>query len=369
MRFTLLAHEVGEYGGQESAIASFVKYANNSGHIIDLISYKVDDQTASLKNVNVKLVPRPKLPFVFRFLWFFIVAPRCVHPSALTLACGAIVRTKTDAVWMHYWHLNHLREVKWVCSYGGNLVRFLNQSIARVVALLAEGFCIRRSYSGVMIAVSDSLAAELKKYYKSADIIVVPNSVKQIESIEEIVWQDDTVLFVGGEWGRKGLLKIAQACQIAAIQVDRKIKLRIAGNGPQSVIREINGLDMVEVEHIKWTSDIGSFMGTGDIFVSASKYETFGMAGHEAMGYGKRMVVTNVHGLGDAVDRAGTGRITTGAVSDIARCIVETLNEVDGAHAHRAKSFAYISHNFSDADLHGKYDEFIHHLESMEAAR
>ncbi|NGP07718.1 glycosyltransferase [Rhodococcus sp. 14C212] len=319
MKISVVAHDIVPRGGQEAIMHDFVKNAIELGVDVEVVSFGLDPDLR--QSVDWKRVWRPKAPFVIRFLYFWWVSARMVDSDAPMITCGAISRRRPDAVWMHLWHSQHLRETRWFCSFSNSVPRFISQSVSRIIALAAENFTLRRNYSGFIIAVSDSMVSELTRCYPASSVILIPNIVKPAPDAERRCRPQDTVAFLGGEWGHKGLRIIAHACNEAAGRRNRRIHLAIAGRGDYSDIKSFARLPNIDVSYDAWRSDVGTFLNSAKVFCIASKYETFSVAGHEALYFGIPVITTNVNGLASSVRKTGCGAVAERSVRAFAEAI------------------------------------------------
>jgi glycosyltransferase involved in cell wall biosynthesis len=316
-KLTVVAHSVGPYGGQEQAIEQFVLSTASTGQPVRVVAFKVSKSV--LTEAEFVRVPSVAGPFVLRFIWFWIYSTFVIgrNPQSV-ITCGAITAVPVAAIWLHYWHEDHLRKTGWVCAWQGSIVRFLNQTIARWVALLAEIWSIRVLRGAILVAVSDDLASELRKTYPLRTIEVLANPVGTAGvQVPRAPDSKPTVLFVGGEWGRKGLVIIARASSKVARERRTHVRLVIVGKGQDKVVAKIRSLPYLIVERTTWTDDVAPFFANAHVLALASSYETFAMGGHEALGSGLPVVTTNVYGLGAAVRATGHGAVADRSVRSL----------------------------------------------------
>ena len=329
MHFTVVAHKIGPYGGQELVMERAAVELSRQGHRVDLVAYQVSDTARAF--CNVRRVRRVRGLFLVQFVAFYLMAPRLIEPGTSVITCGAIIPTRADAVWMHFWHRENLLSSGWFCGYNGNLLQFIVQSFSRAVALAAERVILSKKFDRTLIAVSKSSAKTLAQHYPRARVLVIENSVDIDERFvagEPQVRQAPTVLFVGGEWGRKGLALILDALDAIATTTGREIELKILGRGPVKFLKRSRS-DFLKISHTNWSNDVGAQMATADVFVTASSYETFSVAGHEALALGLPVITTDVHALADSVRATGCGYV----VDRSARSIQNALESVLFGHS------------------------------------
>lgn len=357
MKISVVAHDVVPRGGQEAVMHDFVKEAINLGVDIEVVSFELDPDLRG--NVTWKRVWRPNAPFVLRFLYFWWSSARLIDPDAVIITCGAITGRRPDAVWMHFWHAEHLRRTKWICSYSNSIPRFIAQSISRIIALAAEKFTLRRSYSGYLIAVSNSMVAELAQHYPASTVVLIPNSVNPASDAERQCHGQDTVAFLGGEWGRKGLHIIARACSEAAGKRNKRIHLAIAGRGNYSDIEALAQLPYIDVSYDEWRSDVGNFLQSAKVFCVASKYETFSVAGHEALFFGIPVVTTNVNGLASSVRKTGCGVVAERSVRAFAKAIELVMWDSPISVDAQQSAREYVQNEFGEILARTRYKDVL----------
>jgi glycosyltransferase involved in cell wall biosynthesis len=123
-------------------------------------------------------------------------------------------------------------------------------------------------------------------------------------------WHADDSTFVFGSVGRlvpeKGMDVLVGAFRAAFPQGDEPVRLVIVGEGPQrSLLQDLAGRDP-RIVLAGLQSDVARYYRAFDAFVSAARFEPFGMAILEAMAAGLPMIVTKTEGPREFVtdDRA-----------------------------------------------------------------
>lgn len=355
----MVAHDVGPYGGQEKALESFVLDAASAGVEVHVIAFKTSPAVA--KNAMVKVVPRPLGPFICRFVWFWFYSMFVARGfgDAGVVSCGAITGRRVDAIWMHFWHMEHLKATGWLCSWQGSCLRYASQSVARFVALLAEAWVLGRRRPQLIISVSDSQAKALRRKYGETPVVVIPNPVSTATDEFISIPKDERlkssqhkrVIFVGGQWGHKGLQLVAEAANVAAIRQREVLHLKIIGQGPKELLAVVSRMPNLIVEHINWSDDVAGHLHDADLFALASKHETFSMAGHEALGVGLPVVTTSVHGLADATVGAGLGVVCERSVEPLAVSISDVLWIRPYSDSQRVRAAKWIARKFSPQSI------------------
>jgi UDP-glucose:(heptosyl)LPS alpha-1,3-glucosyltransferase len=176
----------------------------------------------------------------------------------------------------------------------------------------------QRTYSkrqyGRVIACSSSVQRELQSCYSvpATDIQVIPNgvdldefnpSMSQSRRVGErerfgIREEDFLLLFVGNEFGRKGLGTVIQSLSEEGLGTT---KLLVCGRGKQGPYQRLAAKLGVD-NRIIFTGgreDIASYYAAADLFVFPTLHEAFGMVIIEAMACGIPVVVSREAGAAD----------------------------------------------------------------------
>jgi glycosyltransferase involved in cell wall biosynthesis len=132
----------------------------------------------------------------------------------------------------------------------------------------------------------------------------VRNALARVQSAEAETlrksWNADADTIVFGSAGRlmpeKGMDLLVQAFRSAFTKGDEPVRLIVVGGGPQrDTLEELSGNDRRIV--FAGTQDaIEMFYTAFDVYVSAARFEPFGLTIVEAMDAGCRLVVTRTHG-------------------------------------------------------------------------
>ena len=278
--------------------------------------------------VTWRRVRVPSRPFVLRFLAFGIIAApkvaRADHGLVHTL--GAIVPTRADIASIHYCHAGAPADVRSTGSPVSRLRR-ANSRVTRWCSVAAERWCYRPNRLQRFAVVSPGLAHEVSHAYPGIPISLTPNGV-DIERFapdpgvraavrrEEGVGGEVVILFVGGDWRRKGL-----AVTIAAIgrlvRNDAPVRLWVVGQGDEARYRRLADDAGIgdRVTFFGFRSDRERFFRAADVFTLPTRYETFCIAAFEAAAAGLPLVMTDVNDVG-ALVRDGTGGALVDANAD-----------------------------------------------------
>lgn len=192
-------------------------------------------------------------------------------------------------------------------------------------------------HARVVIAVSSMLAEELRREYAINNVRVVypgisedfydayePGKRNPIRDGIGIDEQDFVVLFVGGQWERKGLRFLIQAMK----HLGEGIKLMIVGSGDEEKYRVLARDLGVEKKVIfqGFRKDIVRFYLAADVLVLPSLYEPFGYPVIEAMAMGLPVIASGNVGAAELIAEGETGFVVR-EVRD-AHSLASTIDEV-----------------------------------------
>jgi UDP-glucose:(heptosyl)LPS alpha-1,3-glucosyltransferase len=231
-------------------------------------------------------------------------------------------------------------------------LRRINRRLTGAMSRLAEQLLYRSSRIRHFVAVSNGVATEIRRHFPglSYAITVIPNAVDLeayrpdrverglVRRTHGLSDSDLVVLFVGGDWERKGLMVAIQA-----VAKFRGCHLLVVGSGDIDRFRtEAQRLHCDERIHFAgWRQDPGPYYAAADIFLLPSAYETFSLVTYEAAAAGLPLLVTRVSGVDEILADGENGWFVE-RDPDIIRARIETLaadqelREVMGARSRAA---------------------------------
>lgn len=160
-----------------------------------------------------------------------------------------------------------------------------------------KSICKAYEKAAGLAAVSSGLRTQMQALSNRADIEVIPNMVDTSAfSIPTEERNPNMIVSVGNLFPVKGYDVLVEAFAICKKQ-NPSLKLRIAGAGPELPrLKQI--AERLKIENdIEWLgriapSQINAFLHSGSIYVSPSRFETFGLSIAEAMATGMPAVAT-----------------------------------------------------------------------------
>jgi len=327
---TIVAHDVGGIGGMERHLEQLVLRLAELGHDVRVIARRC--QLPSHPRVRWIRVPGPTRPFSLAYPSFFALGSILLrrHRRGIVHVTGAIVLNRADVATVHLCHRALAIQGVTRRSRQRSLAYATNAAIARWLSRAAERWCYRPRRLGALVAVSDGVAAELRRCFPSlADrVTTIPNGVDHLafqppDADARARVRGDLglppnrlmALFVGGEWGRKGL-----RFAIDAISRRPEWDLLVAGGGDRAwcerFAASVGVIDRVRL--FGSTEDVLALYQAADAFVLPSAYEAFSLATLEAASCGLPLLATRVSGADELVQEGINGWFVRQDGGDIA---------------------------------------------------
>ncbi len=327
----LVAHDIHDSGGMERAFAELLRHAAGEYEFTVYSSTLAPDLRELVKWERIAV---PRRPFALKFAAFFALAGVRLgegrHDLVHTL--GAIVPNRADLATIQFCHRGYVAKLRRLAPAATRPLRRLNRGAARLLALSAERWCYRRSRLRLFAAVSPGVERELATYYPAIRTSITPNGLdvarylpdetarEDVRAQEGMGADDVALLFVGGDWDRKGLALAIDALAIAGAR--ERLTLWVVGPGDRRRYGRLAarlGVD-TRVRFFGPRQDAERFYQAADIFVFPTQYETFSLVAYEAAASGLPIVATRVSGIEDLVD-GSTGLLVDRNAASVAAAI------------------------------------------------
>lgn len=326
---TIVTQHIGPRGGMERQVTELIKGYLAAGWRVTAIARACDmEPDPHLHWIPVK---GPYRPFAIGYPWFFLKASLTLERNrrGVVHVNGALVANRADVATIHFSHRGFRRTAS---KRGGSRATFLhrlNVLASGKEALLAERWCYRVKRIPRLVAISDGVAQEaVREYgYDPQRVAVIPygvdaalfarNEAARSRARAELRCRQDelVVLFVGGDWGRKGL-----AAAVDALPNADGWRLVVVGPGDehrygrQATARGV-GERVTFLGPRTLPTDIYS---AADAFCLPTAYETFCLVAHEAAAASLPLLVTHVHGVDVLLEDGVNGWFVTPTPEDIA---------------------------------------------------
>jgi UDP-glucose:(heptosyl)LPS alpha-1,3-glucosyltransferase len=275
--------------------------------------------------------------------WFWIVTPAFAArlDTDLVHTMGAITPLRADFTSVQFCHaaFQALPEVP-----GGERSRIhyrMNHWLKQLLSLHAERWCYRPSRARLLAAASRGVQSELGSFYPTVRSTVIPNAadhqrfrpdpVARASVRTAVGVSDDTVivLFLGGDWARKGLAEAIDGCAVARRNGARSVQLWVVGLGDEERYRaRARSADDGEwcVFH-GFSREPEKYLAAADVFISPTTYEAFPLAVLEAAAAGLPVVATDVNGIAELIRDESEGLIVAREASAIATAIEQLAGD------------------------------------------
>jgi UDP-glucose:(heptosyl)LPS alpha-1,3-glucosyltransferase len=287
--------------------------------------------------VDWRRVRAPLRPFPLRFVLFWALGSlklSRVQPD-LVQPLGAIVANHADIAAVHFCHSGFYAATGHLAPPDLPALRKINTSLTRLLSLAAERWCYRPSRLSAFVAVSRGVVTDLEARFPGIPVTLVPNGVdleryrpdlatrREVRAAEQVEGDEVIVLFVGGDWDRKGVPIILEALRETA-----RAQLWVLGQGDEARASEIaRSFGVVDrVRFFGARMDAERFYAAADIFCLPSLYEAFPLVALEAAASGLPIVGTPVHGVSELIGDGEAGVLVERsalAVGEALRRLVE----------------------------------------------
>jgi len=194
---------------------------------------------------------------------------------------------------------------------GGGLYHRINSAIGAA----AEKYCMSQPSTRIIIAISHQVKGEIEREYgvDPGKVLVIHHGVdgETFNPRHRTRWRDSfraslrlsldefIVLFVGGDYRRKGLVPLLEAGR----RVPGDLKILAVGVKPDAAlaqyIRTSGNKD--RVIFLPTTDQIAPLYAAADCFALPTKYDTFSMAALEAMASGLPVILSRAAGVSELV--------------------------------------------------------------------
>lgn len=341
---------------------------------ITLIAARVAPDLRPL--VRWRRVPSPDAPLAVRILTFGAVAALLVRSTRADLVhtLGAIVPNRADLATVQYCHAGVPADAR-TAGFDVGFARRVNGHLSHWVSVLAERWCYRTSRLRRAAAVSPGVAEELRHAYPDVMVSITPNGVDverfapnpvtraEVRAEAGVGPDDVVVVFVGGDWVRKGLaIAIAAVGRLA--RAGAPVHLWVVGRGD---IERFNALaaDVGIADRVSFfgfRSDRERYFCSADVFMLPTRYETFCIAAFEAAASELPVVMTRVNDVGVLVRDGSGGALVDrdpDAMADaLALLVADPVRRAADGRVARARAAEY-TWDASTASVLALYRELI----------
>jgi UDP-glucose:(heptosyl)LPS alpha-1,3-glucosyltransferase len=322
VRIALLKSSFKTSGGLEKYCLRISQALREKGHVVDILS------TASLPQHGVVSICSPIKPSFLQLLWFDYQCRRYLKKHRYDIVFGFD---------RHFLPLTHYRAGNG--CHAAYLARrmsrlpFWKRALLRLnplhmLTLLSERYTFEKTPPRYIICNSNLVRREiLQKYPRVSQerLVVIHNGVEwgeiasHFESREKDV-VNPRIVFIGNEWGRKGLERLLQALSFLK---DAPFHCTAIGKerNPDRFVRITSSLGLQDhVTLIPRPTPAMPYLQSCNILVIPSLYDPFANVTVEALAMGLFVVTTTANGGGEIIQEGINGFVLD------ERCTVEDLS-------------------------------------------
>lgn len=306
-------------------------YLALGGHVTLLCS---ESAIAPHPRLTVRRIRAPRRPFLVSEPWFIICSTLALmwHREGVVHSTGAITLCHADVSTVHFFHGSYGRRALASRATRNSLPYRLNSWAGLGLAALMERWCYRPARTRVLVGPSRGVVGELTQIMPAVrgHTRVIPNGIDRVRfapvskavrgGLRRALFLAPDVLavvFVGGDWGRKGLGKVIEALSLA-----HDWNLLVVGLGDQPRYETLARAHRVHerVHFLGLRQAVEQVYGACDAFVLASEYEVAPLVTYEAAASGLPLLVTKINGTEELVVNGVNGWFVQSS-DDIASCL------------------------------------------------
>ncbi|MFB5189220.1 glycosyltransferase family 4 protein [Alicyclobacillus fastidiosus] len=364
----LIANDVGGIGGMEKHLTELITRAKNDFSITVMASSMKLPEADGVRFIRIPTLRKPfpvmiVLFSVFASIRLLFLKQNLIHTT------GAIVFNRVDVSTIHFCHRGYLLSGVQDRDVSKSLFHRINSAISMKMKLWLENHCYRPVRTRRLVAVSNRIKQELTTAYSRPEstVAVITNGVditkfrpagprerRNLRDIHGLPEDGTILLFMGGDWGRKGLQFALQAFEeVAKLYPD--VYMVVVGSGNADAFLH---LISDEVRHrvifAGRQANPENWYQMSDVFLFPSSYEACSLAVLEAAASGLAMVLTNVGGANDVVEDGVSGYLVR---QDVAQ-IVSRLDTLLRSPAHMTQMRTAVRERVERMTWDVMYDRF-----------
>ena len=300
VRVRFAAHSVsGSGGGMERMSNELIRRASATRDVA--FSVEACEGLGEVASQSTVVpISLPRRPAFARIWIFWRRATSGRVRSELVHTCGAIARGHADIITVHLVHA-----AAPVQRGGNSWWRYTNARLARRLGLTFERRMFQPSRCRVLVAVSESVAEDLRRYYPDMSVVVIENGVDTSRYV--VTPRDATqplrAVMVTGDFALKGVTEALDALALV-----EGVELTVVGSGPIARYQQYAaGLGVEERVHFTgFVDDPRPYYTRADVVLCLSAYESFGLFLVEAALTGCAVLSTDV-AIASRLVAGGTG--------------------------------------------------------------
>ncbi|MDO9174846.1 MAG: glycosyltransferase family 4 protein, partial [Actinomycetota bacterium] len=332
---TVVSYAIGSYGGMESQLERLVHELLARDVRVTAIAALCDMPDSD--QLDIVRVRGPRGPFLLYFPWFLVAGTISVarNRRGVVYTLGAATLNRADVRKIPFSQLAFERSRHYAPRASrSTMAHRLNARLTAAFGRSMERLLYRPALTKRLVATSTGDALELEAIFGPGmtPVPTIPNGVdcdrfqpdpaarRAVRAAEGLSADDPVAVFVGGDWGRKGLRLVVDALKLAP-----QWTLLVAGSGDAAAELEYARAAGVgdRLRFFGRVPDVERILAASDVIVNPSAYEPFGNAVLEGMACGLPAIVARANGVSDFVDGHATGRFVERDADAIADALIE----------------------------------------------
>lgn len=295
---------------------------------VRLISGSLDPAISQQVSQFVKIWTPSKPAFLRVFCYSILSTFVFKSNASVNHVVGAITFRKSNLNTIHFYHKENFRLRRSTIYKNSNKFRVVNRLLYTLLCIIMEKIIYSKFFSTKLASVSPEMCALLERDF-GRTVYLTHNGIN-LSDLQNKISSSNVpfLLFVGGDWERKGLLDILE-CLSFVKKSFPSIKLHVAGSGNLKHYLAISRELGIE-KNITWMGRVPRNeipYSKNSILISASTFEVSPLIFLEAGMSGAPVVSYPVFGTTEAVED-GYLRVCDATPKGMAEVIVDLLSDV-----------------------------------------
>lgn len=312
-------------GGTEVWARSLIKTLSNN-YDVRLVSGSLHPEIRNYVSSFAK-ISAPAKPAFLRLLVFAILSTFVSKSKTEIIhVVGAISFKKSHLNSIHFYHRENFRLRKTTIYRNPAKLRILNRLIYTIFSIFLEKIVYKKYFSPEIASMSPEMCELIEKDLHR-NVHLTHNGVDPSE-LGNIFLNFDShyLLFVGGDWERKGLIDVLECLSLVRIKYP-EIKLFVAGSG-RRITYEAHSEKLGLKSNVEWLGEIPRSkipFSHKSILICASSFEVSPLIFLEAAMMGTPVISYPVFGTKEA-SQEGYLLVCEASANGMAEKVLEVLD-------------------------------------------
>ncbi|NBV26616.1 MAG: glycosyltransferase [Actinobacteria bacterium] len=310
-----MAHSISAHGGgMERMNFALLNGLNEQFQTYIVAGEGLSEVPRARERIPIRIAKKPAFARIAGFYFRSPTKKDLTLTGGISHTCGAINRGGSDIATVHLCQADAK-----VAKGESHTWRYLNARIARSFGRVLERRNFTPGRTGLLVAVSDSVADQLRRHYPDIEVRVIPNGVDEhrFPFTQRSIDSPLRILMVTGDFALKG---VGGAIRALAMALDKTLILTVVGKGDAAPYLKL-AQSLGVAERVSFTGplhDVVPEYAQHNIILCNSTYESFGLFIVEAALTGCAVLSTDVGIARRLVGDNEAGAIFDGSVSQLA---------------------------------------------------